>query len=295
LHHVIEIAAPAKINLFLSVTARRPDGYHELETLMCPLGLADHIRLEPGAGRIRVACTDAAVPTDNTNTAYRAAEIFIARLTGRGQPTVNGADITISKKIPVGAGLGGGSSDAAAVIRGLNRFLHQPFGREELMQMALAVGADVPFFICGQPALATGIGERLTPYHHLPPYRVLLNYPGAGVSTAEVYKNLDLGLTNCKKKLKDHFLKQRPFDPSLHLCNDLEAVTLSLHPQVSAARAALAASGALGVSMSGSGSTVFALFADDISAGRALQDLEGKTDGSLFLTELIVDADTGCL
>jgi 4-diphosphocytidyl-2-C-methyl-D-erythritol kinase len=121
----------------------------------------------------------------------------------------------------------------------------------------------------------------------------LLFYPVVNVSTAEVYKNLDLGLTNCKKKLKDFVLKQRPFDAALHLCNDLETVTLNRYPQVKAAKEALDGRGALGVSMSGSGSTVFALFADDGMARRALQSLEGITEGSFFLTQLIVDADAG--
>lgn len=292
---MIQIIAPAKINLFLQVDGKRPDGYHELFTLMCPLGLADHIRLDPGGARVRVTCSDPAVPADTNNTAHRAAEIFIRNLTKRRHPPLTGVKITIAKRIPMGAGLGGGSSDAAAVFRGLNRFLGDPFQLAELMEMGLEVGADVPFFIFGQPALATGIGERLAPYRSLPSYRVLLIYPGVSVSTAEVYKNLDLGLTKCKKKLKDFVLKQRPFDAALHLCNDLETVTLSRYPQVNAAKEALDGRGALGISMSGSGSTVFALFDDDETAHHAFQSLEGITGGSLFLTELVVDADTGRL
>jgi 4-diphosphocytidyl-2-C-methyl-D-erythritol kinase len=289
---MIQIDAPAKINLFLQVTGRRPDGYHELVTLMCPLGLADRIRLDPAGPRIRVTCSDPAIPTDTANTTHRAAEIFFRNLTRSRLPPLTGVKITIEKQIPVGAGLGGGSSDAAAVFRGLNRLLGYPFQLAELMEMGREVGADVPFFIFGQPALATGIGERLEPYSKLPPYRVLLFYPGVSVSTAEVYKNLDLGLTNCKKKLKDFVLKQRPFDAALHLCNDLETVTLNRYPQVKAAKEALEGRGSLGVSMSGSGSTVFALFADDGTARRALQGLEGITEGSFFLTQLIVDAGT---
>jgi 4-diphosphocytidyl-2-C-methyl-D-erythritol kinase len=290
---MIHIIAPAKINLFLQVTGKRPDGYHELVTLMCPLGLSDRIRIDPTGARIRVTCSDPAVPADTTNTTHRAAEIFIRNLKKSHHPTLTGVTVTIDKQIPVGAGLGGGSSDAAAVFRGLNRLLGYPFQLAELMEMGRAVGADVPFFICGQPALATGIGERLEPYRKLPPYKVLLYYPGVSVSTAEVYKNLDLGLTNCKKKLKDFVLKQRPFDAALHLCNDLETVTLNRYPQVKAAKEALDGRGALGVAMSGSGSTVFALFADDMSARRALRSLEGIIEGSLILTRLIVDAGIG--
>ncbi len=292
---MVHIIAPAKINLFLQVTGKRPDGYHELVTLMCPLGLADHIWLEPGGARIRVTCSNPDVPVGTSNTAHRAADIFLRNLSKTHCSPLTGVKITIAKRIPVGAGLGGGSSDAAAVLRGLNRVLRQPFRPAELMEMGLGVGADVPFFIFGQPALATGIGERLEAYRQLPSYRVLLIYPGVSVSTAEVYKNLDLGLTKCKKKLKDFDLKRRPFDAAVHLCNDLETVTLSRYPQVKAAREALDGRGALGISMSGSGSTVFALFDDNGTARRALQSLEGATDGSLFLTELIVDADIGSL
>ena len=158
---MIQIIAPAKINLFLQVTGKRPDGYHELFTLMCPLGLADRIRLDPAGSGIRVTCSDPAIPADTTNTTYRAAEIFLRNLTKRHHPPLTGVEITIDKRIPVGAGLGGGSSDAAAVFRGLNRLLGYPFQLAELMELGREVGADVPFFIFGQPALATGIGERL--------------------------------------------------------------------------------------------------------------------------------------
>lgn len=283
---MIRISAPAKINLFLQVTGKRPDGYHALSSLMCPLTLADRLRLDPGRTGIRVICSDPAIPVDKANTAYLAADVFFANLARRRRPHRAGVTITIDKRIPAGAGLGGGSSDAAAVLRGLNRFFEYPFRRPELMEMGLTVGADVPFFIFGQPALATGIGERLEAFRRLPSYRVLLIYPGISVSTAEVYKNLDLGLTKCKKKLKDFDLKQQPFDAALHLCNDLETVTLSRYPQVRAARKALEGRGALGISMSGSGSSVFALFADDQAARRARRGLEGQIDGSLFLTRL---------
>ncbi|MFZ1201013.1 MAG: 4-(cytidine 5'-diphospho)-2-C-methyl-D-erythritol kinase [Desulfobacterales bacterium] len=283
---MIQITAPAKINLFLRVTGRRPDGYHTLSTLMCPLELADDVRLDPGGQCIRVVCPDPAVPTDDTNTAHRAADLFFGTLTRRRRLRRAGVTITIDKRIPTGAGLGGGSSDAAAVFMGLNRFFKYPFRQPELIEMGLAVGADVPFFIFGQPALARGIGELLEPCRGLPPYHVLLIYPGISVSTAEVFKNLDLGLTKCKKKLKDFDLKQQPFDAALHLCNDLETVTQSRYPQVRSARKALEGRGALGISMSGSGSSVFALFADDKAARRARRGLEGQIDGSLFLTRL---------
>jgi 4-diphosphocytidyl-2-C-methyl-D-erythritol kinase len=290
---MLQVSAPAKINLFLQVTGKRPDGYHELFTLMSPIKLADKLRLKPSKSGIRVSCSDPSLPTDDSNLAYHAAEVFNRRVSERLKVTPRGVDITIEKRIPVGAGLGGGSSDAAAVLYGLNKHYGIPFHREDLIEMGLQIGADVPFFILGEPALATGIGERLVSYPHLKAYVVLLLYPGIRISTAEVYKNLDLGLTNCEKKLKDFVLKDRPFDAAFHSCNDLESVTLAKYPQVKAAKTALSGSGALGVLMSGSGSTVFGLFEDPREAQRAMRTLErnNASNWQFILTELVAAAD----
>lgn len=290
---MIHVSAPAKINLFLQVTGKRPDGYHELVTLISPIRLADEVHLEPGKFGTRIACSNPAVPTDDSNVAHQAAEVFIRHFLRRRSLSAFGVDIAIEKRIPIGAGLGGGSSDAAAVLYGLNEHYGFPFHREDLMEMGLEIGADVPFFIFGQPALATGIGERLVPYRDLTPYFVLLLYPGISVSTAEVYKNLDLGLTNCEKKLKDFDLKDRPFDAVFHSCNDLESVTLGKYPQVKAAKTAVSGCGAQGVLMSGSGSTVFGLFKNAPEAYRAMRTLERNSSSNwqIFLTELIAAAD----
>ncbi len=290
---MIQVSAPAKINLFLQVTGKRPDGYHELFTLMCPIGLADIVRLKPLKSGIRIACTDPAVPTDDSNVAHQAARIFNSRVTRRRGVLPLGVDIDITKRIPVGAGLGGGSSDAAAVLYGLNEQCGYPFRREELMEMGLEIGADVPFFLFGQPAIATGIGEILVPCRNLTAYTVLLLYPGISVSTAEVYKNLDLGLTNCEKKLKDFVLKDGSFDVAFHLCNDLETVTLDRYPQVKAAKTAVSGCGARGVLMSGSGSTVFGLFENASAAHRAMRTLarNNASEWLVFLTDLVVVAD----
>ena len=290
---MLQVSAPAKINLFLQVTGKRPDGYHELFTLMSPIKLADEVWLKPSKSGIRISCSDPSLPTDDSNLAYLAAEVFHRQISRRQAIAPHGVDITIEKRIPVGAGLGGGSSDAAAVLYGLNKHYGFPFHREDLIEMGLNIGADVPFFIFGEPALATGIGEYLVPYPHLKAYIVLLLYPGICISTAEVYKNLDLGLTNCEKKLKDFVLKDRPFDAAFHSCNDLESVTLAKYPQVEAAKTALSGSGALSVLMSGSGSTVFGLFEDPRQAQLAMRTLErnNASNWQLILTELVAAAD----
>ena len=203
MNRFLEILAPAKINLFLQVIGRRSDGYHELVTLMCCVSLYDKIALTFGKRDIPVICAHPQVPQDQTNLAQVAAGLFFNNHTRHSDVRDQGVQIAITKRIPVAAGLGGGSSDAAAVLVGLNRHYDNPFSRHELRAMGQKIGADVPFFIDRKPAIATGIGEKLKPYNHLKPLKVLLVYPGFGVSTAAVYEKLNLGLTKCEKTLKD--------------------------------------------------------------------------------------------
>ena len=152
----MKILSPAKINLFLQITGRRNDGYHDLVTLMCCVGLYDTVSLVFGAKETTVACDHPNVPEDETNLAFGAASLFLKALNKN-----EGVKIFIQKQIPVAAGLGGGSSNAAAVFLGLNRYYGYPFSTEELMSMGLSIGADVPFFIFQRPAIASGIGEKL--------------------------------------------------------------------------------------------------------------------------------------
>ena len=289
----MKVCAPAKINLFLHVTGRRPDGYHTLFTLMAPIGLHDELTIDVGPGDIRVTSDDPQLPDDDGNLAYQAAALFLQHCkklpNARTQP---GVDISIRKHIPVAAGLGGGSSDAAAVLIGLNRHFGKPISPEHLMRIGLEIGADVPFFLFGRPAWVTGIGEILEPYPHRLPYRVLLVFPGIPVSTAEVYKNLDLGLTNCEKKLKKLLLGRQAFDAALHSCNDLESYTLPMFPEIAAAKQMLRELGASSALMSGSGSAVFGLFDNSGEARNARDYLHRhKESWSAVLTEPVGDAD----
>jgi len=291
----MKVCAPAKINLFLHVTGRRPDGYHTLFTLMVPVGLCDEltITVDAGPGDIRVACDDPRLPADSSNLAFQAASVFLQRCENLpGFQPKPGIHISIRKQIPVAAGLGGGSSDAAAVLVGLNRHFGDPFTRDDLMRMGLGVGADVPFFVCGRPAIVTGIGENVQPYPHSLSYHVLLVFPGIRVSTAEVYKNLDLGLTNCEKKLKKLLLGQQAFDAVCHTCNDLESFTLPMFPEIAAAKQVLVELGAASALMSGSGSAVFGLF-DNLSKARNARETlrRRKQTWSVVLTELVGDMD----
>jgi 4-diphosphocytidyl-2-C-methyl-D-erythritol kinase len=266
----MKLLSPAKINLFLQITGKRPDGYHELFSLMCCIDLCDTITLGFGAEKITVSCPAPGIPEDETNLAHKAARLFLKNAGIR-----EGLEILIDKKIPAGAGLGGGSSNAATVLLGLNRHYSSPFSAGELTRMGLSIGADVPFFIFQKPALATGIGEKLAPYHNLSPYKIVLIYPGVSVSTADVYKNFNLGLTNCKKRFKSYPFKDYGFNEEYHLCNDLETVSVSKHPDIMAAKRVLLENGAKGALMSGSGSAVFGLFYGAKEAESASRKISG--------------------
>ena len=188
--------------------------------------------------------------------------------------------------------MGGGSSDAAAVLLGLNRHFGEPFQQTDLMRMGAEIGADVPFFVYGRPAIATGIGEIIEPYPRRLPNHVLIVCPGIHVSTATVYNNLDLGLTNCEKKLRKLLLGQQTFDAALHACNDLETVVLPMFPEIAAAKLALLESGAASALMSGSGSSVFGLF-ENLSEAQSARDVlrRHRETWSVVATELIGDTN----
>lgn len=278
----MKIFSPAKINLFLQVLGKRPDGYHDLMSLMCCIGLYDTVSLTFGVKNIAVSCHHPGVPEDDKNLAFGAAHLFLKTLNKN-----EGVKIIIQKQIPVAAGLGGGSSNAAAVFLGLNRYYGYPFSTEELMSMGLSIGADVPFFIFQKPAIASGIGEKLEAYQNLKNLKILLVFPDFSVSTADVYKNLNLGLTKCKKKLKSFLLNKQRFDPRCHLCNDLEAVTASKYPVITAVKEALLNHGALGALMTGSGPTIFGLFSDSNAASKASQALFRIHKWETYLADMI--------
>jgi 4-diphosphocytidyl-2-C-methyl-D-erythritol kinase len=278
----MKIFSPAKINLFLQVLGKRPDGYHDLMSLMCCIGLYDTVSLTFGVKNITVSCHHPGVPEDDKNLAFGAAHLFLKTLNKN-----EGVKIVIQKQIPVAAGLGGGSSNAAAVFLGLNRYYGYPFSTEELMSMGLSIGADVPFFIFQKPAIATGIGEKLEAYQNLKNLKILLVFPDFSVSTADVYKKLNLGLTKCEKKLKSFLLNKQRFDPRYHLCNDLEAVTASTYPVIKTVKEALLSHGALGALMTGSGPTIFGLFSDSNAALKASQALFRIHKWETYLADMI--------
>ncbi len=287
----MKILSPAKINLFLRVRGKRPDGYHELFSLMCCITLFDEILLHIDTGNlITLECSHPGVPSDATNLAHRAACLFQQKL-----GSSRGIDIRLTKNIPVAAGLGGGSGNAASVLLALNTVYENPFSRAQLMEVGLVLGADVPFFIFQKPAIATGIGDVLDHFEGELPYHFLLLYPEISVSTAEIYQNLNLTLTKDEKKPTSTHLKLTRFEPARHLTNDLETVTANKHPEIGMLKERLLAQGAIGALMSGSGPTVFGLFNDIETAKSAKQalscDAELK-DIQMFLADPILKPDT---
>lgn len=275
------LLSPAKINLFLAITGKRADGYHELLSLFCPITLYDTLTLRFGEKLISVSCDHPDVPENEDNIAFKAARLFFRQM-GKDE----GVLISIDKQIPVAAGLGGGSSNAATVLTALNQYYNHPFSQDELAAIGLKIGADVPFFIFGKPALASGIGEKLIAVERIKPYKIIVIFPGFGVSTAEVYKKFNLRLTKCKKQLKDSYFRSANIDAVNCACNDLESVAEVLYPEISGVKEALIAQGAKIALMSGSGSSVFGLFSDMPEAEQAFRALSGHPRWKCYFADM---------
>ena len=265
--------APAKINLCLHVLGKRTDGYHELAMAMQPVTLFDDVTIRITAGAaLRTICADLELATGEENIAAAAARLLLEE--ARCDCAV---EIEIDKRIPVAAGLGGGSSDAAAVLLGLAEMLDLAFSLEQLAELGARLGADVPFFILRRAAWATGIGTQLEPLNPLPHAAYLLANPRIAVSTADVYRSLQLTRESEVASLK-RFSVNTFEELCFSLHNDLESVVLPRYPQVAEVKQALLNCGAGGALMSGSGATVFGVFADFQAAQRVAEELRAKTD-----------------
>ena len=272
----MKIKSFAKVNLYLDIIGKRPDGYHELVTLMCPVGLFDTLRLTFQTPGITVSCDHPDVPGGKDNLAYTAARRFFrfADLPDAG------VAVEIEKRIPAGAGLGGGSSNAAAVLSGLNAHFGFPLSHEQLLEIGKTIGADVPFFIYDKPAVASGIGDIITPLPGLPPLPVVLVYPGQILPTRDVYKNFNLGLTK-KEKIHTKSIFKLDWGENVHklLFNALEDAAFELRPQAAEAKARLLETGAKGALMTGSGSSVYGIYNDPETARKACRRLSRYQEG----------------
>lgn len=271
----LKLKAMAKINLGLDVLRKREDGYHDLRMIMQTVYLYDKIELketeEPG---IKVLTNLSYLPTNEDNLVYRAAKLLIDEF------AVNkGVEICLKKYIPVAAGLAGGSSDAAAVLVGINRMFKLNLSQEELMQRGVKIGADVPYCIMRGTALAEGIGEKLTRLPNTPDCYVVLAKPGVHVSTQFVYGNLKAN------ELKDHpdidgqieaIRNGDLYGMAEKMGNVLETVTVPANPVIDEIKDIMKQEGAVNAMMSGSGPTVFGLFDDEEKAQAAFRILEQK-------------------
>jgi 4-diphosphocytidyl-2-C-methyl-D-erythritol kinase len=287
----LTVAAPAKINLGLRILGRRDDGYHLIESLFVPLELEDTLEIDIRSGKPREAGPELVLdvegdaPAGPSNLVAAATQAFFAA-TPRAAAETAGVRIVLRKRIPTAAGLGGGSSDAAATLLGLSRLCAGSPPARELARIALTLGADVPYFLDPKPSLVVGIGEQIEPFEGLPPLWLLLANPGIAVATAEVYRLYDAlrecsreGLTAAEPGYTMRALSRPGGDSALlaglaGLRNDLEAAAIRLCPPVSRLRDRMRALGARIVGMSGSGATVYGEFATKAEAEIARTSFE---------------------
>ncbi len=280
----MRMKALAKINLGLDVLRRREDGYHEVRMIMQTLRMYDKITIkktkEPG---IRLKSNLFFVPEDEGNLAYRAAKLLMDEF-----QVQEGVFIDLQKFIPVAAGMAGGSSDAAAVLYGINRMFHLNLSKKQLMERGVQIGADVPYCILRGTVLAEGIGEKLAPLPPMPSCRVLVAKPPISVSTKFVYENLKLAEIEKHPRidrLLEGIKEANLYKIAFYMGNVLETVTIPNYPVIARIREEMLQLGALNAMMSGSGPTVFGLFDDNELAMHAYTKMrEGGLAKQVYLT-----------
>jgi 4-diphosphocytidyl-2-C-methyl-D-erythritol kinase len=282
------VRAHAKVNLDLRVLGSRPDGYHELRTVFQTIELHDTLVCRARAGAFTLKCRTAAVPLDATNLVWMAAAALWKALGRAGEP--RDALITIAKTIPVSAGLGGGSADAAAALHALAR-LWGGAPLTLLREVAGGVGADVPFFLSGGTALGLGRGEEIYPLVDLPPHWVVVVRPPFGVSTAEAYAWYDEDRAAGLREPRELQILPVPWPTrAAQMVNDLEPPVLRRHPEIADLKSSLEDAGAIATAMSGSGSAVFALFRSRAAAAKAVRPLS-RGGARALLTRTLTRAE----
>jgi 4-diphosphocytidyl-2-C-methyl-D-erythritol kinase len=269
----LEKKSPCKVNLLLNILGKRADGFHELETVMHPVNVFDELTFDRVTRGFHLTCSDAALPTDASNLVHRAAMLFFQKTEIR-----DGVRIHLEKKIPMAAGLGGGSGNAATTLLGLNELFGKPLSTQALYNIAASLGSDIPFFLQTKPALATGRGEKIQSLDFFPAMRgaaFLLIHPGFGISTPWAYQNLARfpsalnGTVGRAEKLVGALQTADLPAAGAQFYNSLEAPALEKYPLLTLFQEFLRANGAVATLMSGSGSTTFAL-AQNLSAAEAL-------------------------
>jgi len=270
----LKFKTPAKINLGLHIHKKRDDGFHELETLLQMVAWFDEVELEETQENIELFCDTPDIPIDETNLVVKAARLLQNRFPGK----CGGAKIKLKKNIPSGAGLGGGSGNAAGVLLALNLLWNLKIPRDDLISMASGLGSDVPFFLMSPCAIGTGKGEILQPVENPISFYILMIYPGFPIATPWVYSNLKLKLTKAKNNISilENFILRSEFAQlGAALYNDLEPVVFKRYPETLGVKDELLNSGAGGALLSGSGSTVFGIFDNPEIAKKALVRFTG--------------------
>ncbi len=284
----LALFAPAKLNLGLRVLRRRPDGYHELRSLMVPISLGDTLEIEKVQSGFILQSDHPGVPTTPGSLLEKAFQLAAARLNYAG-----GLSIRLHKETPIGAGMGGGSSDAACVIKAVEQFSGRKFDSQHYAEVAFHVGADVPFFLMEKPCWMEGIGEKLTPVEELPPLSFIVIYPRVSISTKWVYTELKSPLLTGEKTLAK---KPASFssvgDLLPYLANDLESVVLPQYAVVREMKQKLLSLGGDAALMSGSGSALFGLFSDSDKRKKALLKLQGEHPGWWIRTAEVMPGRT---
>lgn len=282
----LQLRAYAKINLGLDVLRKREDGYHEVKMIMQTVGIYDILTFEKAESGIHVTVNKSELPVNEDNLIYKSAAAFQKKYN-----ISEGVSIHLEKNIPIAAGMAGGSTDAAATFKAMNSLFGVGASLEELQEMAVSIGADVPYCLMGGTALAEGIGEKLTALPDAPNCYLVVAKPDIDVSTAFVYGNLKAD------QLKEHpdidgmvqAIQSRRLEGIIErLGNVLETVTVPAYPVIGQIKDELKADGADGVLMSGSGPTVFGIFVDVQKAEKAFKGLkEGKLAKQVFLTQFV--------
>jgi 4-diphosphocytidyl-2-C-methyl-D-erythritol kinase len=277
---MLEKLSPCKVNLLLNIVGRRADGFHELETVLQPIRVFDRLSFTRASQGIQLSCTVPGLPTDARNLVHRAAALFLeaARIK-------EGVRVDLQKNIPLAAGLGGGSGNAAITLLGLNELFREPLAPEELQRLAASIGSDVPFFLQSQPALATGRGERIEPLESFPALKgaaFVLIHPGFGIATAWAYQQLARfphALNGRPARAQALISRLRSADlatAGAEFYNSLEAPALEKYPLLALFREFLRANGAAAALMSGSGSTTFGVFPSQAAAEALVEKFKSR-------------------
>jgi 4-diphosphocytidyl-2-C-methyl-D-erythritol kinase len=283
---MLEKTSCCKVNLLLNTLGKRPDGFHELETLMHPVALCDRLHFDRGGRELKLTCSDPHLPVHSKNLVHRAAALFLKK-----GGINDGVRIHLEKRIPVAAGLGGGSGNAAVTLLAMNELFGNPFPMSALQEMAASLGSDIPFFLQNRPALAMGRGENIQPLDYFPALdstQILLIHPGFGISTPWAYQQLarfpaaQNGRPGRAARLAALLRSGDAGSASREFYNSLEAPALHKYPLLELFQEFVRENGAWAALMSGSGSTTFALAEGEAAAEGLLEKFKTKFGGSCW-------------